>query len=62
MLNMQKDSLANLNPIILGKPFLKIVRTKVVVNADTLIMEFDGDIVNFEILDALSSLAFDFII
>nr|KYP53268.1 hypothetical protein KK1_024895 [Cajanus cajan] len=40
-------------PIILGRPFLKIARTKIDVYAGTLSMEFGDIIVHFNILDAM---------
>jgi len=40
-------------PIILGRLFLKMVRTKIDVNAGTLSMEFDDIVVRFNILDAM---------
>jgi len=40
-------------PIILSRPFLKTARTKIDVHADTLSMEFDDIVVQFNILDAM---------
>ena len=40
-------------PIILGRPFMKIVRTKIDVYAGTLSMEFGDIVVHFNILDAM---------
>nr|KYP41382.1 hypothetical protein KK1_037255 [Cajanus cajan] len=40
-------------PIIMGRPFLKIVQTKIDVYADTLFMEFGDVVVHFNILDAM---------
>nr|KYP57400.1 hypothetical protein KK1_003662 [Cajanus cajan] len=40
-------------PIILGRPFLKIARTKIDVYAGTLSMEFGDIVVHFNILDAI---------
>ncbi|XP_062151973.1 uncharacterized protein LOC133860367 [Alnus glutinosa] len=40
-------------PILLGKPFLKTSKTKVDVHNGTLTMEFDGEIVKFNIYDAM---------
>jgi len=39
-------------PILLGRLFLKIARTKIDVCTRTLSMEFDGDIIKFDIFDA----------
>ena len=40
-------------PILLGRPFLKTSKTKIDVHRGTLIMEFDGEIVKFNIYDAM---------
>ena len=40
-------------PILLGWPFMKIARTKIDVFKATLTMEFDGDIIDFKISEAM---------
>ena len=40
-------------PILLGRPFLKTSKTKIDVHNGTLTMEFDGEIVKFNIYDAM---------
>ncbi|CAN6677828.1 unnamed protein product [Malus baccata var. baccata] len=40
-------------PILLGKPFMKTARTKIDVFKGTLTMEFDGEIINFNISEAM---------
>ncbi|CAN6547336.1 unnamed protein product [Malus baccata var. baccata] len=40
-------------PILLGRPFVKTVRTKIDVFKGTLTMEFDGEIINFNISEAM---------
>ena len=40
-------------PILLGRPFLKIARTKIDVHKGTLTMEFDGEVIKFNIFDAM---------
>ncbi|CAN6685877.1 unnamed protein product [Malus baccata var. baccata] len=40
-------------PILLGRPFMKTARTKIDVFKGTLTMEFDGEIINFNISEAL---------
>jgi uncharacterized membrane protein len=40
-------------PILLGRPFLKTSKTNVDVHSGTLTMEFDGEIVKFNIYDAM---------
>jgi len=39
--------------ILLGRPFLKTTRTKIDVHTETLSMEFDGDVIKFDIFDAM---------
>ena len=43
----------NPSPILLGRPFLSTVRTKIDVNEGTLSINFDGKIVNFNIFDMM---------
>jgi len=52
ILDMEEGFSHGSAPIILGKPFLKTVRTKIDVHAGTLSMEFDDIVVRFNILDA----------
>ncbi|KMS96889.1 hypothetical protein BVRB_7g180720 [Beta vulgaris subsp. vulgaris] len=40
-------------PLLLGRPFLKTARTKIDVFEGTLTMEFDGEILKFNIFDAM---------
>ncbi|CAN6697888.1 unnamed protein product [Malus baccata var. baccata] len=40
-------------PILLGRPFMKTARTKIDVLKGTLTMEFDGEIINFKISEAM---------
>ncbi|CAN6547322.1 unnamed protein product [Malus baccata var. baccata] len=40
-------------PILLGRPFMKTTRTKIDVFKKTLTMEFDGEIINFNISEAM---------
>ncbi|XP_031096961.1 uncharacterized protein LOC116001211 [Ipomoea triloba] len=40
-------------PILLGRPFLKTAKTKIDIHSGTLTMEFDGNIVTFNIYDAM---------
>ena len=41
-------------PILLGRPFLITTRTKIDVHEGTLTMEFDGEVIKFNIFDAMS--------
>ncbi|CAN6685808.1 unnamed protein product [Malus baccata var. baccata] len=40
-------------PILLGRPFMKTARTKIDVYNGTLSMEFDGEVVNFNLSDSI---------
>ena len=40
-------------PILLGRPFLKTTRTKIDVHDGTLTMEFNGEIIRFNIFEAM---------
>ncbi|XP_065620719.1 uncharacterized protein LOC136063769 [Quercus suber] len=42
-----------ITPILLGRPFLKTSKTKIDVHSGILTMEFDGEIVKFNIYDAM---------
>ncbi|XP_071923079.1 uncharacterized protein [Coffea arabica] len=53
VLDMGDERALNPSPILLGRPFLSTVRTKIDVNECTLSMEFDGKIINFNIFDAM---------
>ena len=60
VLNIAHGPLTNFVPIILGRPFMKAIRTKIDVDVTTLTMEFDGDIVHFDVLDAENSFTLDY--
>ncbi|XP_073120643.1 uncharacterized protein [Henckelia pumila] len=51
MLDMENDD--HNSPILLGRPFMKTSMTKVDVHSGTLTMEFDGEVVKFNIYDAM---------
>ncbi|XP_027181753.1 uncharacterized protein LOC113780138 [Coffea eugenioides] len=53
VLDMGDEKALNPSPILLGRPFLSTARTKIDVNEGTLSIEFDGEIVNFNIFDAM---------
>ncbi|KAE8671398.1 ocs element-binding factor 1-like [Hibiscus syriacus] len=53
VLDMQKDDYSKSTSILLGRTFLKIARTKIDVNDGTLIMEFDGEIIKFNIYETM---------
>ncbi|XP_076949376.1 uncharacterized protein LOC143622002 [Bidens hawaiensis] len=53
VLDMQDDDKPNSSSILLGRPFLKTLRTKIDVYNGTLSMEFDGQVINFNINDVI---------
>ncbi|CAN6711694.1 unnamed protein product [Malus baccata var. baccata] len=53
VLEMDESDLAPSLPILLGRPFMKTARTKIDVYSGTLSMEFDGEVVNFNLSDSI---------
>ncbi|XP_039053552.1 uncharacterized protein LOC120195676 [Hibiscus syriacus] len=53
VLDMQEDDYSKSTSILLGRPFLKTARTKIDIDYGTLTMEFDGEIIKFNIYDAM---------
>ncbi|KAH9782757.1 hypothetical protein KPL71_009045 [Citrus sinensis] len=53
VLDMEDDNSSNSVPILLGRPFLKTARTKIDVHKGTLTMEFDGEVIEFNMNDAM---------
>ncbi|XP_022019881.1 uncharacterized protein LOC110919943 [Helianthus annuus] len=53
VLDMEDDDTPHSSSILLGRPFLKTARTKIDVYSGTLSMEFDGEVINFNIDDAM---------
>ncbi|KAH9686136.1 hypothetical protein KPL70_014249 [Citrus sinensis] len=53
ILEMEDELSPNPTPILLGRPFLKIARTKIDVHDGTLTMEFDGEVIRFNIFEAM---------
>ncbi|KAL0294594.1 UNVERIFIED_CONTAM: hypothetical protein Sangu_3214800, partial [Sesamum angustifolium] len=53
VLDMREDNSPSSTSILLGRPFLKTARTKIDVHAGTLSMEFDGEIIKFNIFDSM---------
>ncbi|XP_027150283.1 uncharacterized protein LOC113750515 [Coffea eugenioides] len=51
--DMKEDNSTNSPPILLERPFLRTSRTNIDVYSGTLTMEFDGDIIKFNIYDAM---------
>ncbi|CAN6711979.1 unnamed protein product [Malus baccata var. baccata] len=53
MLEMEDSNHSPQLPILLGRPFMKTARTKIDVFKGTLTMEFDGEVIDFNISDAM---------
>ncbi|KAH9769622.1 hypothetical protein KPL71_012085 [Citrus sinensis] len=53
ILEMEDELSPNPTPILLGRPFLKTARTKIDVHDGTLTMEFDGEVICFNIFEAM---------
>ncbi|KAH9783668.1 hypothetical protein KPL71_009411 [Citrus sinensis] len=53
VLDMEEDNSSNFAPILLGRPFLKTARTKMDVHKRTLTMEFGGEVIEFNMNDAM---------
>ncbi|KAM5578091.1 hypothetical protein ABKV19_008423, partial [Rosa sericea] len=59
VLEMEEPS-PNSTPLLLGRPFMRTARTKIDVYSGTLTMEFDGEIVGFNIFEAMRYPLVDF--
>ncbi|CAN6562339.1 unnamed protein product [Malus baccata var. baccata] len=53
VLEMEDSNHSPQLPILLGQPFMKTARTKIDVFKGTLTMEFDGEVIDFNISDAM---------
>ena len=53
VLDMEDDNSSNSIPILLGRHFLKTARTKMDVHKGTLTLEFDGEVIEFNMNDAM---------
>ncbi|CAN6691852.1 unnamed protein product [Malus baccata var. baccata] len=53
VLEMDESNHAPSLPILLGRPFMKTARTKIDVFNGTLTMEFDGEVINFNLSDSM---------
>ena len=49
VLDMEDSAHSMPLPILLGRPFMKIAQTKIDVSKGALTMEFDGDVINFNV-------------
>ncbi|XP_031270531.1 uncharacterized protein LOC116128914 [Pistacia vera] len=55
ILDMDDSSSPDPAPILLGRPFLNTARTKIDVHDGTLTMEFNGEVIRFNIYDVMES-------
>ena len=53
VLDMKDEDAANPTPLLLGHPFMKTIRANIDVFNGTLTMEFDGEVVRFNIFEAM---------
>ncbi|CAN6560156.1 unnamed protein product [Malus baccata var. baccata] len=53
VLEMDESDHSPILPILLGRPFMKTARTKIDVFNGTLTMEFDGEVINFNLSDSI---------
>ncbi|KAI3702618.1 hypothetical protein L6452_28365 [Arctium lappa] len=53
VLDMEENNTSKAGMILLGRPFLKTSKTKIDVHDGNLTMEFDGEIIKFNIYDAM---------
>ncbi|KAM1002844.1 hypothetical protein ACFX2C_003230 [Malus domestica] len=53
VLEMDESDHTRSLPILLGRPFMKTARTKIDVFNSTLTMEFDGEVINFNLSDSM---------
>ncbi|KAL0370480.1 UNVERIFIED_CONTAM: Retrovirus-related Pol polyprotein from transposon.6 [Sesamum angustifolium] len=57
VLDMREDNSPSSTSILLGRPFLRTARTKINVHSGILSMEFDGEIIKFNIYDSMRCLS-----
>ncbi|KAJ9568340.1 hypothetical protein OSB04_004306 [Centaurea solstitialis] len=53
VVDMEEDSHPKSTSILLGRPFLKTAKTKIDVHKGTLSMEFDGNVIHFNIYESM---------
>ncbi|KAK9143489.1 hypothetical protein Syun_012889 [Stephania yunnanensis] len=53
VVDMKEESFPNASSVLLGRPFLKTAKTKIDVDDGSLTMEFDGEVIKFNIYDAM---------
>lgn len=53
ILDMDDESVPCSTPILLGRPFLKTARTKINAHEGNLTMEFDGELIYFNIFEPM---------
>ncbi|XP_012488036.1 uncharacterized protein LOC105801264 [Gossypium raimondii] len=58
IINIEDDNSANSSDILLGRPFLSTARTKIDVWSGTLTMEFDGDVIRFNVYEDIPTISY----
>ena len=53
IIDMEDEASCNPTPILLGRPFLKTARAMINVHDGVLTMEFDGEMVKFNLFEAM---------
>ncbi|KAJ8756014.1 hypothetical protein K2173_024560 [Erythroxylum novogranatense] len=53
VIDMENDSSSNSSDILLGRPFLSTAKAKIDVHSGSLTLEFDGEVVKFNVYDAM---------
>ncbi|KAJ8770595.1 hypothetical protein K2173_018086 [Erythroxylum novogranatense] len=53
VIDMENDSSSNSSDILLGRPFLSTAKAKIDVHSGSLTLEFDGQVVKFNVYDAM---------
>ena len=53
IIDMEDEASYSPTPILLGRPFLKIVQAMINVHDGVLTMEFDGEMVKFNLFEAM---------
>ena len=52
-MDMEDEASYNPTPILLGRPFLKTARAMINVHDGVLTMEFDGEVIKFNLFEAM---------
>jgi hypothetical protein len=53
IIDMKDENLLNSSSILLGRPFLRTIRTKIDMHVEILTIEFNGEIIELNIFNAM---------